>query len=132
MRALTWLSLAVALALAGVASAAGAGTTALRIVYYEDSNEPETRIVYTLRCDPVRGNHPKRTAACRELRRLGWKTLRPVPPATACTEIYGGPSIVIVTGQIEGRRVWATLRRTNGCEIDRWNRNWFLLPVAIS
>jgi len=132
MRVLTWLAVAVALALAGVASAASAGTTALRIVYYEDVNEPETRIAYTLRCDPVRGNHPKRTAACRELRRLGWKTLRPVPPDIACTEIYGGPSVVIVTGLIDGRRVWAKLRRTNGCEIDRWNRNWFLLPVAVS
>jgi hypothetical protein len=132
MRVLTWLALAVALALAGVASASSAGTTALRIVYYEDGAEPETRIVYTLRCDPVGGNHPKRTAACRELRRLGWRTLRPVPPDLACTEIYGGPSTAIVAGAIDGRRVWAKLRRTNGCEIDRWNRNWFILPVAVS
>jgi len=127
------LTLAVVAALAGgAASASTTGTTALRIVYYEDSREPETRIVYTLRCNPVGGTHPKRTAACRELGRLGWRTLKPVPSDVACTEIYGGPSIVIVTGLIDSRRVWAKLRRTNGCEIDRWNRNWFLLPVAVA
>ena len=100
-------------------------------MYYEDVREPETRVVLTLRCNPVGGTHPKRTAACDQLRRLGWRTLRPVPPDTACTEIYGGPQVVIVTGLIDGRRVWAKLRRDNGCEIDRWQRNGFLVPVAV-
>ena len=86
--------------------------------------------MFTLRCNPVGGTHPKRTVACNQLRRTGWRTLRPVPPDTACTEIYGGPQVVIVTGTVDGRRVWAKLRRDNGCEIDRWQRNWFLLPVA--
>jgi hypothetical protein len=132
MRALGMLGLAVvATVVATAAPGAVTGNTALRVVYYEDGREPETRVVFTLRCDPVRGTHPKRTAACSELRRLGWRTLRPVPPDTACTEIYGGPAVVYVTGWIEGRRVWAKLRRDNGCEIDRWDRNRFLVPVAV-
>jgi hypothetical protein len=130
MRLLAILSL-LAVALAAGADASATGRTALRITYYEDVAEPETRIDYTLRCNPVGGTHPKRTAACRELARLGRSTLRPVPPNTACTEIYGGPSVVIVSGMIDGRRVWAKLRRDNGCQIARWERNWFLVPVAV-
>lgn len=106
-----------------------AGPTALRIAYYEDAREPETRIVWSLRCDPPRGSHPRRTAACRELARLGTRTLRPVPPGTACAELYGGPMVAVVSGTIDGRRVWVRLRRDNGCEIERWNRNWFLVPT---
>ncbi len=132
MRALL-LAVAALIAVATVVAAPGvaAGKTALRVVYYEDVREPETRVVLTLRCDPVGGTHPKRTSACDQLRRLGWTTLRPVPPDTACTEIYGGPQVVVVTGLIDGRRVWVKLRRDNGCEIDRWQRNGFLVPVAV-
>jgi len=124
--------LAVLVVLAGLTAGAGAGAaggrTALRVVYYEDAREPETRIVWALRCDPVGGTLPRRTAACRELARTGVGTLRPVPPDRACTEIYGGPMVAIVTGRIDGRRVWAKLRRDDGCQIERWERNWFLVP----
>jgi hypothetical protein len=130
MRTLALASLVV-LGVAVSAQAAATGRTALRITYYEDAAEPETRIDYTLRCNPVGGNHPKRTVACRQLARHGRSTLRPVPPNTACTEIYGGPSVVIVTGVVDGRPVWAKLRRDNGCQIARWDRNWFLVPVAV-
>jgi hypothetical protein len=72
MRTLTLLALAAVLAFAGVASAAGAGSTALRIVY------------------------------------------------------YGGPSIVIIAGQIDGRRVWRSsgartaARSTAGTATGSW------------
>lgn len=119
-----------ALALAVPAAGAATGPTTLRIAYYEDGREPETRIVRTLRCDPVGGDHPRRAAACRELARLGTSTLRPVPPGTACAEIYGGAQVAVVSGLVDGRRVWVRLRRDNGCEIDRWQRNWFLVPAG--
>ncbi len=123
---------AALLAVVGVLVAcAGAGPdrrTALRVAYYEDARSPETRIVWTLRCDPVGGTLPRRTTACRALAHSGVSTLRPVPPDRACTEIYGGPMVAIVTGTIGGRRVWARLRRDDGCQIDRWKRNWFLVP----
>ena len=121
---------AAALAIPSSAPGAGAGTTALRVAFFEDGNKPETRVVWTLRCDPPSGTHPRRTSACRALARLGWQTLRPVPPDTACTEIYGGPQVAVVTGLVDGRRVWARLRRDNGCEIDRWERNRFLVPAG--
>lgn len=131
MRALTVLAGLIAVAVAvGASGAATSGPTALHVVLFEDGYEPETRVSYTLRCDPVRGTHPRRTAACRELRRLGISTLLPVPPQKACTEIYGGPQIAYVIGVVDGRRVWAKLRRDNGCQIDRWERNWFLVPTG--
>lgn len=123
------LVLAGALAAGDIAAGSG-GRTALRVVYLEDGREPETRVVWTLRCDPVGGSLPRRTTACRELRRSGVRTLLPVPRDTACAQVYGGPMVTLVTGTVDGRRVWVRLRRDNGCEIDRWDRNWFLVPSA--
>ena len=132
MRTMVIVVALVAAVLAATAPGAspGSGPIALRVVYAEDGREPETRIVHTLRCDPPRGTLPRRTAACRELRRLESSTLRPVPAGRACTEIYGGPQVAIVSGTVAGRRVWARLRRDDGCQIDRWERNWFLVPSS--
>jgi hypothetical protein len=46
----------------------------------------------------------------------------PVPAQTACTEIFGGPDTATVSGTIEGEAVEATLTRSNGCEIERFDR----------
>jgi hypothetical protein len=35
-----------------------------------------------------------------------------------------------VRGTFRGRRVRASFNRTNGCEIERWNRVAFLFPSA--
>jgi hypothetical protein len=118
------------LLVAASAVAAPAGTTRLRVAFFEDGGLPGTKVVWTLRCEPAGGTLPRPVVACRELRRLGWQTLRPVPADVACTEIYGGPQVAIVTGLVDGRRVWAKLRRDNGCEIDRWTRNRFLVPAG--
>jgi hypothetical protein len=52
--------------------------------------------------------------------------LRPVPADLMCSEIYGGPQQALVTGTIDGRTVKARFKRTDGCEIARWNRLAFL------
>ncbi|WP_322972761.1 hypothetical protein [Arthrobacter polaris] len=45
----------------------------------------------------------------------------PVPdPTRACTQQYGGPEIAVVTGWFNGKEVDATFKRTDGCEIARW------------
>ncbi len=125
MRALLVLGCAVAL-LAPVAQAAP--STMLTITYLEDSARPTERVRWILRCDPVGGTHPRRVASCRELARLGRRAFRPVPPDMACTELYGGPQQAIVSGRVEGRRVWAKLTRVDGCQIARWDRVPSLLP----
>ena len=50
----------------------------------------------------------------------------PVPKGVACTQIYGGPQIAIVSGTFRGRRVWARFSRVDGCQTERWNRVRFL------
>jgi hypothetical protein len=127
MRALLLVGCAVVL-LTPVASASS--STALAVTYIEDSTRPTDRVRWTLRCDPVGGSHPRRAASCRELARLGWRAFRPVPPDMACTEIYGGPQVAIVTGRVDGRRVWAKLTRIDGCQIARWERVPSLLPAG--
>ncbi len=54
-----------------------------------------------------------------------------VPPDQACTEIYGGPDEAFITGEIDGRPVDATVSRSNGCEIDRWEQLVGLIPPAL-
>jgi hypothetical protein len=104
--------------------------TALTITYFEDGSTRNERTRWTLRCDPVGGTHPRPAATCRELARLGWSAFRPVPGDMACTELYGGPQVAIVTGRIDGRRVWAKLTRVDGCQIARWDRVPSLLPAG--
>jgi hypothetical protein len=87
--------------------------------------------VWTLRCDPVGGTLPRRVGACARLSRLRNGTFAPTPPATVCTQIYGGPQEAVVHGLFRGRRLWATFTRQNGCEISRWDRVSFLFPVRL-
>jgi hypothetical protein len=109
-------------------AAQAASRTTLAITYLADSARPTERVRWTLRCEPVGGNHPRRTTACRALARLGRKAFAPVPKNTACPEIYGGPQVAIVSGLLDGRRVWVRLSRVDGCQIERWGRVTGLLP----
>ncbi len=81
----------------------------------------------TLRCHPSGGTHPAARAACLRLDRLGGP-LGPVPPARLCTMIFAGPQVARVTGRWRGRRVDRTYRRSNGCEVQRWEAMEPVLP----
>jgi hypothetical protein len=70
------------------------------------------------------------TAACQRLAGLTAAQLEPVPANVACTEIYGGPGLARVRGELHGKRVDARFNLTNGCEIERWDRNRVLLDDA--
>ena len=125
MRALFTCACALAL-LAPVAHAAS--PTRLTVAYLEDSAQPSERVRWTVHCDPAGGTHPRPVAVCRELASLGWEAFRPVPHDMACAELYGGPQAAVVSGRVGGRRVWAKLTRTDGCQIARWTRVRSLLP----
>ena len=118
--------IALTLLAAGVAATAGtAGSTpatALTVTYWDDGARAADREVWTLRCNPARGTHPRPAIACRRLQAGGWKLVAPVPDSTICTEIYGGPQVALVKGVLQGRRVWARFTRVNGCQIARWSR----------
>ena len=42
-------------------------------------------------------------------------------PGEVCTQIYGGPENITVTGLVEGDPVTAVVTRVNGCEIARYD-----------
>lgn len=51
------------------------------------------------------------------------------PGRRTCTQVYGGPQTVHVSGTIDGSRVQRRFARTNGCEIKDFARLAPLLPV---
>jgi Subtilisin inhibitor-like len=133
MRRLAFLALATVV-ITGSASA-GAGTepgTSLTVAYWErglPSIGVTDPVTWTLRCRPARGTLPRPVIACSRLAAGGRELFTPVPKDAICTEIYGGPQIARVIGVVDGKRVWATFSRTNGCHISRWNRLFpWLLP----
>ena len=123
----------LAVTAATTASAATTATTALRVTYWEDVAKPSESITWTLRCNPARGSLPRPARACSRLAAGGARLFARLPRNIVCTEIYGGPQRARVVGTVNGRRVWATFARSNGCEIDRWQRisPWLVPPGGV-
>lgn len=104
-----------------------AGATDLTVVVKGGRGEDEQ--TFHLTCDPPGGDHPHPAAACRMLDELD-APFAPVPADAMCTEIYGGPQTARVTGTFRGEQVDAAFKRTNGCEIARWDKHLALLVEA--
>jgi hypothetical protein len=106
------------------------GGTSLTITLVSDEGvDPQT---YTLRCDPPGGDHPQAKQACETVEAAGVGVFKPVAKDQPCTQLYGGPQTATVTGTYKGKKVDATFRRTNGCEIDRWEQlgaTFFNVPM---
>jgi hypothetical protein len=115
------------------ASASTTAATALRVTYWEDSARPSESVTWTLRCKPARGSLPRPARACARLAAGGAKLFAPLPGNIVCTEIYGGPQRARVVGTVNGRRIEATFARSNGCQIDRWQRisPWLVPPGGV-
>jgi hypothetical protein len=96
--------------------------TALTISYWERGSASGKKKVWTLGCDPARGTLKSPRRACKHLARAGRGLFAPVEAGAICTEIYGGPQVALITGILDGRRVWTRFQRSGGCEIERWNR----------
>ena len=128
-------TLVLAVLVVGVSEATSASSaTSLRVTFWENSSNPGSSMTWTLRCNPPRGSLPRNAVACRRLAAGGSKLFTPLPRDVVCTEIYGGPQRARVVGTVAGKRIWATFARTNGCEIDRWNRvsPWLLPPGGVT
>jgi len=122
MRWLAILVLAAAALAASVPGSAGtAATTSLTVTFWEDGSRSADRATWTLRCNPARGTLPRPGIACRRLAAGGPRLFAPLPRYIVCTEIYGGPQIARVVGVVQGKRIWATFSRVNGCHISRWD-----------
>ena len=134
MRAVLTIAVTCAV-LVACSTASGSMTgTSLRIAYWGDGTGTKPDRVWTLRCDPTAGSLQRPTLACQRLSAGGMKLFAPISPKVACTEIYGGPQRARVTGVVEGKRVWATFSRTNGCHIERWAKvsPWLLPPGGVT
>lgn len=77
----------------------------------------------TLTCSgtEVGGTLATASDACAQLAETGSQALAPPPADQMCTEIYGGPQTATIIGTFAGAAVDASLARTNGCEIGRWD-----------
>jgi hypothetical protein len=96
--------------------------THLEIEYWPQGVGQES-LHSTLDCPP-----DAQLRACRLLASARDDLFAPVPKDVACSEIYGGPQVAEIRGTFRGRPVNARFNRTNGCEIERWERIRFLLP----
>jgi hypothetical protein len=134
MRVVALLVAAAGAAVAGTAWASDTAGTRLRVTYWEDAAHPASRVTWTLRCNPPGGTLARPRVACGKIAAGGRKLFAPVPPGTVCTQVYGGPQRARVAGTVAGRRVWAIFTRTDGCQIDRWNRvsPWLLPPGGVT
>ena len=111
------------------ASVPAEGTSLTIVATAAEDAVPKT---YTLTCDPAGGDHPQAQEACDAVAKAGADVFDPVPGDQACTEIYGGPQVATVKGTFDGRAIDASFSRTNGCEIDRWERlgtTFFNVPL---
>jgi hypothetical protein len=126
----------VGIALAACASGSagtGASGTALTVNYWENGIGVGERETWTLRCNPARGTVARPAIACRRLIAGGARLFAGVPRDVACTQIYGGPQVARVVGTVKGVRVSASVSRTDGCQISRWDRlsPWLLPPAGV-
>ncbi|MGW5848036.1 SSI family serine proteinase inhibitor [Streptomyces sp. NPDC055254] len=100
-----------------------------------DTGNRQLDRAYRLECDPTGGDHPQAVGACARLEQLareGRDPFAPVSKRQICTMQHGGPATARITGSWHGHKVDATFRRTNGCEISRWDDLEPLLPTGRS
>ena len=90
-----------------------------------DGRGPELAKETRLRC-----SSPRESTACAEASALAPSDVEPVDPATACTQLFGGPETARLRGRVRGRAVDARFSRSNGCEIERWDNVAKLLKAA--
>src|SRR5688572_23132127 len=113
---------------AGVSSpAATPGPTSLTVTYWPQGPTKAAAGTWTLRCAPASGTLPRPGRACVKLNALP-KPFAPTPKDMACIELYGGPQTAVVRGTFRGERISVTLRRSDGCEIARFDKHAFLVP----
>jgi hypothetical protein len=134
MRGLAILA-AVFLALGASTASAGSTTrTSLTVTFWSQGTTAGDKATWTLKCDPAEGTLRRPGRACQRLASGGRLLFAPLRKDMVCTQIYGGPQVALVTGTLDGRRLWARFQRRNGCEIDRWNGlgPWLLPPGGVT
>jgi hypothetical protein len=118
---------AAALALGLVAAGCGSGDPGSG----GDDAGASTELTISLDTDGSGGESPNElnlscpggdAAACQAIADLPEDPMAEIPVDQACTEVYGGPDILSVQGTLRGEQVAGSFSRTNGCEIERFDR----------
>ncbi|OBZ89087.1 Subtilisin inhibitor-like protein 1 [Choanephora cucurbitarum] len=90
------------------ASAAPTASTTMTI------SSTGTNAKYTLSCNPIGGNHPRRQEACNVLKRCNGNLNAITPSGTICTAVHA-PVTVTVEGTYGGKPVYLKKEFTNAC-----------------
>ena len=113
------------------ASTPAAGSIELSIRHDDGAGNTQTGSLTCRGSVPRAGGFLTRRVTAEELcaKARAIKALLTTPPdqQRACTQIYGGPETARITGTIDGEKVDRRFSRTNGCEIDDFNRAGELL-----
>jgi hypothetical protein len=109
----------------GPAPAPAPGEAALTVILLPEGPDGPSRSAEVI-CPP---DSPEGEEECEALDAIDPGAADPVPPGTACTQIYGGPDVVRLEGTLHGAEIDAELTRENGCEINRFDRFMPLLEV---
>jgi len=99
------------------AGAAGEAPAQLVVRVDADGRGPAAPRELRLRCDSAR-----ESSTCAAADALEPADFAPPAAGTACTDIFGGPETARVSGRLHGEAVDARFSRSNGCEIERWDR----------
>jgi hypothetical protein len=91
------------------------GLAQLAVRVDDDGNGPNQARTAQLDCASS-----AQSPACATIAKLKPSELAATPSDTACTQIYGGPETASIRGTLDGQRVNASFKRTDGCEIARW------------
>jgi hypothetical protein len=95
---------------------------------------PRTDLVVRVDPDGPQGSKPAKTTrvqcpgdGCAATKGLTRADFAPTPLDQACTQLYGGPETATVKGTLDGEPVDGSFKRTDGCEISRWEKVQALL-----
>jgi Subtilisin inhibitor-like len=102
--------------------------TVLHISAWPNGKDRGSPLNWRLHCDLSGGTHPNPEKACEQLFGLE-DPFAPTPADVACARVYGGPAVAEVKGLFRGETVAARFTRSDGCQIERWERHAFLFPV---
>jgi hypothetical protein len=128
VRVLLCLSAVVAAAAVMPTSALATDTNLTIRVWPQGKQRAARPVTRVLACRPARGTVRSPARACTRLLALR-RPFRGVPRGIACTEIYGGPQVAEIRGRLRGKPVRSRFSRTDGCQIERWNRVKFLFST---
>jgi hypothetical protein len=108
-------------------------TTALEVVLDYDGDGPGKKVVLSsVSCNaPTPKSDFEGDPGCDAAAQVERSAFDPVAPDAACTQIYGGPETVELTGIFQDETLQATFSRENGCEIERLEAVAPLLEVAL-